>query len=154
MANASHDPAGADVDLPRAGGSPSSRSAVAEERSTKRTVLIVEDNHDAAESLRDLLELSGHVAAVAFDGRSGLTRAREMRPDVVLCDVGLPDIDGYQLARTLRSEPTLAGTLLVALTGYADPEHQRRALEAGFDAHLAKPPPLEVLAAILRTGHP
>jgi CheY-like chemotaxis protein len=66
--------------------------------------------------------------------------ARELRPDVVLCDIGLPDLDGYEVARALRREEALRGTRLVALSGYAQPEDRERARAAGFDAHLAKPP--------------
>ena len=72
-----------------------------------------------------------------------------MRPDVVLCDLGLPDVDGYEVARTLRAEPALARTMLFALSGYAQPEDRARAAEAGFDAHLAKPAPVEELRRIL-----
>jgi CheY-like chemotaxis protein len=83
---------------------------------------------------------------VARDGRSGLELARELRPDIVLCDIGLPDIDGYEVARTLRRDDALRGTRLIALTGYAQPEDRQRAREAGFDAHLAKPPDIDALA--------
>jgi len=120
-----------------------------QDRSSGRVVLIVEDNRDAAESLKDLLEISGHLVTIAFDGRSGLALAHELKPEVILCDLGLPDIDGYQLARTLRTETSFGETLLIAITGYADQEHEKRALDAGFDAHLPKPPPIEVLGRLL-----
>jgi CheY-like chemotaxis protein len=71
--------------------------------------------------------------------------ARKQRPDVMVCDIGLPDINGYEVARAVRREETLRGTRLVALTGYAQPEDRERAREAGFDAHVAKPPDLEEL---------
>ena len=114
-----------------------------------RTVLVIEDNMDAGETLAEILEFQGHHARVARDGRSGLKLARELHPEVVLCDIGLPDIDGYDVAREIRSDEALRGTRLVAVSGYAQPEDQERAREAGFDAHLAKPPDIEELAKLL-----
>jgi two-component system CheB/CheR fusion protein len=115
-----------------------------------RRVLVIEDNKDAAGSLVEALELSGHRVAVAFDGEAGVAKAREFRPEVVLCDIGLPaGMDGYAVARALRRDPQNASAYLVALTGYAQPEDQRRALEAGFDMHLAKPPDLATLERVL-----
>jgi PAS domain S-box-containing protein len=114
-----------------------------------RTVLVIEDNLDAGETLAEILELQGHHVRVARDGRSGLKLAHELHPEVVLCDIGLPDIDGYEVARELRCDEALRATRLVALSGYAQPEDQQRAREAGFDAHLAKPPDLEELAMLL-----
>jgi two-component system CheB/CheR fusion protein len=104
-----------------------------------RRILLIEDNPDSAESLRLALELDGHEVAVAHEGRQGIARARELTPEVVLCDIGLPDMDGYAVAKALRGEPALRNTVLVALTGYALPEDQRRAAAAGFDVHLTKP---------------
>jgi two-component system CheB/CheR fusion protein len=114
-----------------------------------RRVLVIEDNVDAAESLRDVLELDGHVVAMAFDGADGLAKAREFRPDLVLCDIGLPGIDGYDVARAFRSDVALAAVHLVALSGYAQPEDVKRARQAGFDAHLGKPPSMEALRSAL-----
>ena len=108
-------------------------------------VLVVEDNADAARTLADLLELRGHQVWTATGGRAGVTLALEVRPDVVLCDVGLPDIDGYEVARALRRDERTAGTRLLALSGYAQPEDRQRALAAGFDGHVSKPPTLERL---------
>jgi PAS domain S-box-containing protein len=112
-------------------------------------VLVIEDNRDAAESLRDVIEFLGHTVQVAFDGGSGGAAARTMRPDLVLCDIGLPDTDGYAVARELKAEPRLAGCMLVALTGYTQPADLRQATEAGFDRHLAKPPSLDELRQLL-----
>jgi len=114
-----------------------------------RRVLIIEDNVDAAASLRDVLELSGHEVAVAHEGPEGISRARAIKPEVILCDIGLPGMDGYAVARSLRGEAWAAGARLVALSGYTLPEDLRRAAEAGFDAHLAKPPDLEELEKLL-----
>jgi PAS domain S-box-containing protein len=102
-------------------------------------ILVVEDSRDAADSLRMLLELLGHQVAVAYDGPEGVRRAREWRPDVVLCDIGLPGLDGYGVAGELRHDPTMAATQLIAITGYGQEEDRRRARQAGFDHHLTKP---------------
>jgi CheY-like chemotaxis protein len=119
--------------------------------------LIIEDNRDAADSLREVLELDHHAAAVAYSGAEGLEKARTFRPDVVLCDIGLPKMDGYEVARAMRADPALATTTLVALTGYAAAEDVARSQEAGFDDHLAKPPSIEAIERVLakaerRTG--
>jgi PAS domain S-box-containing protein len=129
-------------------------AAAAPGRTGPRRVLVVDDNSDAADTLRDLLELSGHAAAVARDGAEALELAEAFAPDVILCDIGLPGMDGYAVARAVRRNAALDGVLLVALTGYALPDDLRRAAEAGFDLHLAKPPPLERIEAILRSGRP
>jgi CheY-like chemotaxis protein len=114
-----------------------------------RRVLLIEDNHDAAETLSELLTVEGHVVEVAYTGPEGLARARAFCPDIVLCDIGLPLLDGYQVARALRADPDLARTPLVALTGYARTEDMERARAAGFDAHLAKPPTVAELTRVL-----
>ncbi|MBI5546490.1 MAG: PAS domain S-box protein [Deltaproteobacteria bacterium] len=114
-----------------------------------RRVLVIEDNVDAAESLREVLELGEHAVEVAYAGAAGIDKARTFRPDVVLCDIGLPGMDGYQVARAIREDSELRKTALVALTGYAAPEDVAKSKEAGFDAHLAKPPKLEKLEELL-----
>jgi two-component system, chemotaxis family, CheB/CheR fusion protein len=117
-------------------------------------ILVIEDNLDAAESLQLALRLEGHEVAVAHDGPQGIERARELPPEVVLCDIGLPDMDGYEVAKALRREPRLQNTLLVALTGYALPEDQRRAADAGFDAHLTKPVTVEMVQQVMDAVRP
>ena len=114
-----------------------------------RRVLVIEDNDDVADSLRNLLELDGHAVQVASDGRTGLERAFAFRPDLVLCDIGLPGMDGYEVARSIRRDPALDHTLLVALSGYGLSEDVRRAREAGFDRHVTKPPTLAALEGVL-----
>jgi two-component system CheB/CheR fusion protein len=105
-----------------------------------RRVLVIEDNIDAADSLREVLGLAGHEVEVAYGGAQGIEKAQSFAPDVVLCDIGLPGMDGYEVARRIRSDPRLCGLRLVALTGYAQPDDIARANEAGFDVHLPKPP--------------
>jgi signal transduction histidine kinase len=102
-------------------------------------VLVVEDNKDAAESLRMFLELFGHGVTLAHTGPEGVAAAKAMRPDVVLCDIGLPGMDGFTVADTLRRSPETAEARLIAVTGYGEEEDRRRALAAGFDIHLVKP---------------
>ncbi|HSS52623.1 MAG TPA: ATP-binding protein [Thermoanaerobaculia bacterium] len=102
-------------------------------------VLVVEDNIDAAESLATLLRLWNHDVSVVHDGRMALEAAREQQPEVVLLDIGLPGLDGYQVARRLREELHLDHTLLVAMTGYGQPEDRRRSREAGIQYHFVKP---------------
>jgi PAS domain S-box-containing protein len=120
-------------------------------------VLVVEDSVDAAETLADLLRLEGHEVHLAADGPAGLAAVAALRPDVLVCDVGLPGMSGYEVADTLRARGG-ERPFTIALTGFAQPDDQRRALAAGFDAHLAKPPPLEQLQALMRhvaeTRHP
>ena len=102
-------------------------------------VLVIEDHADTAASLRMLLELSGHEAEIAHTGAAGIAAASRLRPEVVFCDIGLPGLDGYQVARALRERPDLSGSFLVALTGYGQDQDRERAREAGFDLHLTKP---------------
>jgi signal transduction histidine kinase/ActR/RegA family two-component response regulator len=102
-------------------------------------ILIVDDNVDAADSLSLLLGMSGHRIAVSHDGEAALEHAAALVPDVIFLDIGLPGLDGYEVARRLRQLPPLAGTLIVAMTGYGQPDDLKRSLEAGFDRHLVKP---------------
>jgi CheY-like chemotaxis protein len=103
-------------------------------------ILVVEDSRDGAESLRMLLSLSGHEVRVAHTGPAAVEAAREFRPSVVLCDLGLPGgMSGYDVARALRQDPATAPARLIAVSGYGQPEDQARARAAGFDLHLTKP---------------
>jgi CheY-like chemotaxis protein len=101
-------------------------------------VLVVDDNYDAADSLAQQLRLAGHHVEVAHTGMSAIARVRTCQPQVVLCDLGLPELSGYDVAKAIRREHTRP-IRLVAISGYAQPEDIRRSLEAGFDAHVAKP---------------
>ena len=138
------------IELPldqSAGKEPSTSPARPEARC--RRVLVIEDNRDAADSLREVLEFGAHVIEVAYNGPDGLHRARTFNPEIVLCDIGLPGMDGYEVARAFRADPALKDVFLVALSGYAQPDDLQRARDAGFDEHLAKPSSLEKLEELL-----
>jgi len=137
------------VRLPLAMEKPAAAQPSASATKSRRRVLVIEDNIDAADSLRDLLAFGEHEIEVAYNGPDGIAKARKFRPEVVLCDIGLPGMDGYEVARAFRADATLNGAFLVALTGYALPEDLERAQAAGFARHLAKPPSLEKLGEIL-----
>jgi CheY-like chemotaxis protein len=102
-------------------------------------VLIVEDNVDSAHILKTLLEYHGYQVSVAYNGPAGVSTAKSERPDVVLCDIGLPGMDGYAVAGALRQSPETVSAHLIAVTGYGRESDKKRALESGFDTHLVKP---------------
>jgi two-component system CheB/CheR fusion protein len=112
-------------------------------------VLIVEDNRDAAESLAVLLKMWGHQVFMSFDGKSAIETANQQRPEVVFLDIGLPDMDGYQVAKELRTYNGNQVALLVAMTGYGQDKDRELAKKAGFDMHLIKPVDLDVLQDLL-----
>jgi signal transduction histidine kinase/ActR/RegA family two-component response regulator len=113
-------------------------------------VLLIDDNADAAGSLATLLELEGCQVQVAYTARSGIEAALKFCPDAVLCDIGLPVMDGYAFAREARQHPQLRSALLIALTGYSSEADRVRAEQAGFDVHLTKPPDYERIVELLR----
>ncbi len=117
-------------------------------------ILIVEDNPDAAESLMMVLELLGHQVRVVYDGQAAMDAARANLPDVMLIDIGLPGMNGYELAQTVRREAAFSGIVLVALTGYGRSEDKTRALAAGFNHHLVKPVDLQALADLVARPAP
>ena len=119
-------------------------------RETPRRIVVIDDNQDAAESLAMLLRLKGHDVQIAYDGPSGLTLALETAPECVLIDIGLPGMDGYEVAKRLRSHDRSGRTVLVALTGYGQQEDRARSRQAGFDHHLVKPVAQNVLEDVLR----
>ena len=112
-------------------------------------ILVVDDNEDAADSLAEWLRHSGHKVEVAYSGLKALDCVRSLNPDVVLCDLGLPEITGYDVAREVRRDATRA-VRLVAVSGYSRPEEVSRCMECGFDAHVAKPAPPEFIERMLR----
>jgi len=113
-------------------------------------VLVIEDNKDVADTLKLLLVEEGHEVLVAQNGTEGLDRAKEFKPDLLLCDIGLPGMDGYEVARSFRTDADLKNVYLVSLTGYARPKDIQKAKEAGFHHHLAKPVSLEKIKATLQ----
>jgi two-component system CheB/CheR fusion protein len=128
---------------------PAERPSVRTAPVVRRRVLIIEDQPDTAASLQSLLTLKGHEVRTESDGAAGLALARTFDPDVVLCDLGLPVMDGFSVARAIRTDPALRDCRLVAITGYARPEDIVRSHSAGFDSHLAKPVTLAELEAEL-----
>ena len=123
--------------------------AVVTTQGTSRRVLVVDDNQDALEILADLLALLGHQVRTAADGPSAITAATEFLPDIVLCDIGLPLMDGYEVVADLRARPSFARTRFIALTGYGRDEDRQRSHAAGFHAHLVKPFDLARLTVLL-----
>jgi len=117
--------------------------------SRARPILIIEDNSDFREGLRLLLESWGHRVQEAANGAEGLEIVYQARPEVVFVDLGLPDVDGYAVARSVRSAPGGDAILLVAITGYGRTNDRRQAKDAGFDAHLTKPVSPHELAEVL-----
>jgi len=112
-------------------------------------VLVVDDNHDNAESLSMFVRLLGHEVETAHDGLQAIETARRFAPDLVLLDIGLPKLDGYEVAQRLRADATCAKSCLVAITGWGRDEDSERAKEAGFDHHLTKPVDPSVLESLI-----
>jgi PAS domain S-box-containing protein len=112
-------------------------------------ILVVDDNSDAADSLGSLLQLEGHTVVVTYTSIDALARLCEFKPDIVLLDIGLPEIDGYEIARRIRSSPHNRHVRLIALTGYGQAEDRQRATTSGFDAHLVKPVEFSALQRVL-----
>ena len=114
----------------------------------------MDDNVDAAESAAMLLRLRGHEVRTVHDGLSVLPAVRDFRPEVILLDIGLPGLTGYEVAKQLRSQPEFESLVLAALTGYGQDEDRRRSREAGFDLHLTKPLDPLKLEAVVASQHP
>jgi CheY-like chemotaxis protein len=126
----------------------------AEDVRARGRVAIVEDNQATAESLRRLLDLFGYSVRVAHTGPDGVQLAEEWGPDVVLCDIGLPGMDGYEVATTLRQHPATAKARLIAITAYGSDEARRRSEQVGFERHYVKPVDPAVLLQLLAEPHP
>jgi CheY-like chemotaxis protein/anti-sigma regulatory factor (Ser/Thr protein kinase) len=126
---------------------------VSEERpAVRRRILVVDDNFDSAESMAMMLTLSGHEVATAHDGMEAVKLAGEFQPDVAFLDLGMPKLDGYEAARSIRQQSWGKQIVLVALTGWGQQEDKRRSREAGFDAHLVKPIDFGVLEELVASG--
>jgi two-component system CheB/CheR fusion protein len=140
------------IALPRMDGPADAVRAAAPGAMERRRVLVIEDNADVGVSLGEALRVMGHDVRVVDRGEAGLALARAIRPAMVICDLGLPDMDGYAVAAAFRADPELQEIGLIALSGYARPEDRLHALEAGFDHHVAKPPDMEKLCRLLAEG--
>jgi CheY-like chemotaxis protein len=114
-------------------------------KATPRRVLIVDDNEDSANTLATVLKLGGHETASVYTAADALAHAADFKPDVVLLDIGLPGMDGYEVAQRLRELPGLRNVRLVAVTGYGRSDDRLRAKDAGFDDHLTKPVQFDIL---------
>jgi CheY-like chemotaxis protein len=124
-------------------------------RRTRRRVLVVDDWQDSADSLASLLRVLGHEVHTAYDGEAALAVAEQLRPEVVLLDIGMPKMSGYEACRRIRMQPWGRDVYLIALTGWGQPDDRRRSVQAGFDHHLVKPiepEPLDALLASLPRG--
>jgi len=116
---------------------------------TKRRLLVVDDNKDAAESMSMLLEMWGHEVAFAFDGPSALETAEQWQPEAVFLDIGLPGMDGYEVAERLRELPHAKDAVLIAITGYGQDDDRMRSRRAGIDHHLVKPVAPDALRSLI-----
>ena len=114
-------------------------------------ILVVDDNRDAAESLAMMLSLMGNESKTAYDGLEALEVAATFRPDLILLDIGMPKLNGYDTARQIRQQPWGKHAVLVALTGWGQDDDRRKSLDAGFDSHMVKPIELPALEKLLST---
>ena len=135
--------------LPEAKTTALSEQSIGQETKAAHRILVVDDVMDTANSLTELLSLLGHQVRAAYDGHAALSAAREFRPDVILLDIGLPGMDGFEVARRIRRDPALEGVLLLALTGYSKEEDRQQAQRAGFDRLLTKPVDFDALQSLL-----
>ncbi|MDB5897685.1 MAG: hypothetical protein JWP41_1287, partial [Ramlibacter sp.] len=116
-----------------------------------RTVLLADDNRDAIDAMAELLRMDGHDVHTAHEGLAALEQALRLRPDVVVLDIGMPGLNGYEVARRIRAEPWGARSYLVAATGWGQENDRRKATDAGFDLHLTKPfDPAELAGVVAR----
>jgi CheY-like chemotaxis protein len=115
----------------------------------RRCVLIVDDNKQLANGLARMFKIHGYEAQVAYDGPEAIDAARDLRPDVILLDIGLPTLDGHQVARALRADESFADVIIIAISGYGQDDDRNRSLDAGFNHHLVKPLEFETVAELL-----
>jgi len=132
-------------------GSPSVAPQETKSANSTRRILIVDDNEDSAESMALLLKFDGHQVEMAHDGLTALRVAQSFQPEIILLDIGLPGMNGYDVARQLRAQPETNRAQLIALTGYGQEEDRKRSKEAGFDYHLVKPVEPEALQHLLNS---
>ena len=137
--------------LPLVGAPALACDVPATQQSSRQNVLLIEDNDDGREMMAMMLEAQQYTVATAIDGYDGLRQAAAALPDIALVDIGLPGIDGYEVARRMRADPVTSGVRLIALTGYGQESDRARAIDAGFDAHLVKPVDMGRLMEVLET---
>ncbi|MDE2050467.1 MAG: response regulator [Gammaproteobacteria bacterium] len=125
------------------------RQETAGESAPKRRLLVVDDNRDAAESMSMLLQMWGHEVAFAYDGPSAIETAQQWGPEAVFLDIGLPGMDGYEVAERLRELPQAKGAVLIAITGYGQEDDRLRSRRAGIDHHLVKPVAPDALRSLI-----
>jgi CheY-like chemotaxis protein len=113
--------------------------------------MVIDDNRDSADSLALLLGLNGHLTQVAYDGHSGVEQAEQWRPEVVVLDIGMPDINGYEVCRQIRQRPWGRTAVVIAQTGWGQQSDRQRAKDEGFDAHVVKPVDLATLTRLIET---
>jgi len=128
---------------------PSGAKQATTTQQAQRRILVVDDNRDSAGTLRMMCELSGHQVHTAYDGLDAVEAAAKFQPDVILLDIGLPGLNGYEAARRIRCQPRDKDLMMVALTGWGQKEDRDRSKEAGFDAHLVKPVDFDALKKLL-----
>jgi CheY-like chemotaxis protein len=133
-------------------GKPIPRVETAKQPAQASRILVVDDNMDSADMLVMLLQMFGHEAQAAYSGQTALEAAVEYQPEVVLLDIGLPDMNGYEVAQHLRQQPLTKNARLIAMTGYGQDSDRQRSEEAGFDRHLVKPVNPQELRELLATG--
>lgn len=141
------------IRLPTLAGEPPATDSAGEtetSRHVRRRILVVDDNADSRDSLALALTVAGHIVREAEDGPKALVEAAEFRPEVAVLDIGLPGMDGYELARRLRSQSAPRGIMLIALTGWGQEEDRQRGREAGFDTYMVKPASPDAILAALR----
>lgn len=142
--------------MPRPPKAPTGIPADEQEPVAKHRILIADDNRDTADSLAMYLTIKGHDTSTAYDGEQAIAAADAIRPNVVLLDIGMPKLNGYEVCRRIREQPWGRGTLIVALTGWGQNQDQGRTEEAGFDRHMVKPVEPAALVKLLASlpSHP
>jgi CheY-like chemotaxis protein len=139
-----------EIRMPLIDGGPESAYERLHIKVAPRRILVVDDNPDSANSLGMVLEVEGHEVESVYSAQDALERVESFKPDVVLLDIGLPGMDGYEVARRLRARPGFERVRLVALTGYGQAEDRERTRSAGFDGHLVKPVDFSLLEQVLK----
>jgi CheY-like chemotaxis protein len=138
------------IHLPLASGEAALAESTSESSNCKRRILVVDDNMDAADSIAALLEMDGHQVKAVYTAEAGLEQVNLLKPDLILLDIGLPRITGYEVAQRIKAAHPLIS--VVALSGYGGSEDKQRAIVAGFDAHLVKPVDFDVLRQLMNRG--